>query len=207
MLVKMVVVEVRDPDGRVVKRVTANEELFKASLKLARESGDDLLTLWIYRILVAILAPAVVGGVTSATYTDTTGTSRIQDFKKPMYPYNSPYPNLSDFFNTGYCANRLWISYGSDRTPPTRSDYKLGSKLNEAVATMTYDESARTMTFTAGWTLTADTTIYEVGLEWEATVATGTTCGRVLVDRTVFPDGVTVLAGQTLTITYVISVP
>jgi hypothetical protein len=203
----MIIVEVRDPDGRVVKRVTANEELFRASMKLTGKSRDDLLTLWIYRILLALLTPVLRNGVTTATFTDTTGTSRTQIFKSPMANLNSSGWNLEDFFNTGYCNNRLWIGYGNSNTPPTRTDYKLGNKLNEAVATMTYDESARTMTFTAGWTLTADTVIYEVGLEWEACLSSYYICGRVLVDRTVFPDGITVLAGQTLTITYVISVP
>jgi hypothetical protein len=198
---------VRDPDGRVVKRVTANEEAFRVAQRLAEESGNDLLTLWIYRILLAILAPAVSGGITSATFIDTTGTSRTQYFKREMYPAGSYSPTLSDFFNTGYCSNRLWISYGDSNTPPTRTDYRLGSKLGEAPATMTYDESARTMTFTAGWTLTADTVVYEVGLEWEACVSSYNVCGRVLVDRTVFPDGITALAGKTLTVTYVISVP
>ena len=199
-MVKMVVVEVRDPDGRVVKRVTANEELFKASLKLTRESGNDLLTLWIYRIIRGLLAPVVATGGATETFTDTTGTSRTQ------YMKNNTASNAL-FFNTSSCANRLWISYGNSSTPPTRTDYKLGNKLNEAVAAVTSDESARTVTLTAGWTLTADTTIYEVGLEWEACVSSYTVCGRVLVDRTVFPDGILVKAGQTLTISYVISVP
>jgi hypothetical protein len=203
----MVIVEVRDPDGRVVKRATANEELFRASMKLTGESRDDLLTLWIYRILLAVLTPALTYKITSATFTDTTGTSRTQYFKCPMAGLGSSVYNLYNFFNTGNCNNQLWISYGNSNTPPTRTDYKLGNKLGEAVATMSYDESARTMTFTVGFTLSADTVVYEVGLEWEACVSGCTVCGRVLVDRTVFPDGITVLAGQTLTITYVISVP
>jgi hypothetical protein len=196
----MVIVEVRDPDGTLVKRITANEEAFKVATKLARESGDDLLTLWIYRILRGLLIPAVAGQAISETFTDTTGTSRTQNIKLNVGAY-------ATFFNTYACANRLWISYGNSNVPPTRTDYKLGNKLGEAVASMSYDESARTMTFTAGWTLTADTVIYEVGLEWEACVYSNDTCRRVLVDRTVFPDGITVLAGQTVTITYVFSVP
>jgi hypothetical protein len=196
----MVIVEVRDQDGKVVRKVTANEEAFKVATKLARESENDLLTLWIYRILRGLLTPAIAGQSISETFTDTTGTSRTQFIK-------ANYSSVSGFTNTYVCANRLWISYGSSSVSPTRTDYKLGNKLGDAPATMVYDESARTLTFTAGWTLTSDTTIYEVGLEWEACVYSYNTCGRVLVDRTVFPNGITVLAGQTLTITYVISVP
>jgi hypothetical protein len=196
----MVVVEVRDPDGTLVRRVTVNEELFMLAQKLARENDNDLLTLWIYRILKGLFTPVVAGQSASETFTDTEGTSRTQAVKGNMGSY-------SLFFNTYACNNRLWISYGSSSVSPTRTDYKLGSKLSEAVATMTFDESARTITLTAGWTLTSDTTIYEVGLEWEACVASYNVCGRVLVDRTVFPDGVSVAAGRTLTITYVLTIP
>jgi hypothetical protein len=192
----MVIVEVRDQDGKVVKRVTANEELFKVATKLARESEDDLLTLWIYRILKGLLTPAVTGQSISDIFVDTGGASRTGYLKLAV---------TTNLFNTTYYGpNRLWISYGNSSVAPTRTDYKLGNKLGEAVATMTYDESARIMTFTAGWTLTEDATIYEVGLEWELYLGAQT---RILVDRTVFPDGITALAGQTLTITYVISVP
>jgi hypothetical protein len=196
----MVIVEVRDPDGKVVKRVTANEELFKVSTKLARESENDLLTLWIYRIFRGLLTPLVAGQSAIETYIDTGGTTRTQYIKRDT-------GSSAIFFDTFSCANRLWISYGNSDVPPTRTDYKLGNKLGEAVAIMTYDESARIMTFTAGWTLTSDVTVYEVGLEWEGAIVGYTTCGKILVDRTVFPEGITVLAGQTLTITYVISVP
>jgi hypothetical protein len=196
----MVIIEVKDPDGRIVKRITINEDQFKIVQRLSRESENDLLTLWIYRILRGILAPVVAGTYNTETFTDSTGTARTQRFKS----------NVSTnvlFFNTNVCNNRLWISYGNNSTAPTRTDYKLGNKLGEAVASMSYDESARTLTFTAGFTLSANTTIYEVGLEWETCVESYGTCGRVLLDRTVFPDGITVLAGQTFTVTYVISVP
>jgi hypothetical protein len=199
-MVKMVVVEVRDPDGTLVRRVTTNEELFKLAQSLVRGSEYDLLTLWIFRILRGILTPAITRQWISDTFTDTTGTVRTQNFK-------GDFGGRPAFWETYACPNRLWISYGSSSVPPSRTDYRLGSKLGEAVASMTHDEGARTLTFTAGWTLTADTTVYEVGLEWEACVAGFNVCGRVLLDRTVYPDGIPVRAGQTLTIAYVFSVP
>jgi hypothetical protein len=196
----MVVVEVRDPDGRVVKRVTANEELFNASLKLIRGSENDLLTLWIYRIIRGLLAPVDVVRTWAETFTDITGTSRSQNIKVTL-------GTLAAFNNTTNCANRPWISYGSSSAAPTRTDFRLGSKLGDAVAAMSFDETARTITLTAGWTLRADAVVYEVGLEWEMCVAGCATCGRVLIDRTVFPDGIAVKAGQTMTVSYVITVP
>jgi hypothetical protein len=192
----MVIVEVRDQDGTLVRRVTANEELFKVATKLARESENDLLTLWIYRIIKGLLTPAFSSQNITDIFVDTGGASRTGYLKAPVAA------NIFNTTNPG--PNRPWISYGNSSVAPTRTDYKLGNKLGDAPATMTYDESARIMTFTAGWTLTADATIYEVGLEWELYLGAQ---ARILVDRTVFPDGITALAGQTLTITYVISVP
>jgi hypothetical protein len=203
MLVKMVEVTVTDRDGRVVKRVAVNEDLFNELLKRRMEkNNNDMATAWFLRILRAIFEPTTVNGVTSASFTDTGGASRTQDIKKPMYGYYVTSPNLYDFLNTGYCANRLWVGYGNSPVAPTRTDYKLGNKLGEGVAGVTADETQGTVTISASFTMSADTTIYEVGLEWEAAVSGYSTCGRVLLDRTVFPDGVLVKAGQTVTIVY-----
>jgi hypothetical protein len=196
----MVVVEVRDPDGTLVRRVTANEEQFALAVKLAREVADDLLTLWIFRIIRGLLAPVDTLKSWAETFTDTTGTARTQYTKVSMGA-------IAVFNNTIYCANRPWISYGSSSAAPTRTDFRLGSKLGEAVASISINEGARMITLTIGWTLAANTVVYEVGLEWEMCVAGCATCGRVLIDRTVFPDGITVRAGQTMTVTYVITVP
>jgi hypothetical protein len=199
----MVEVIVRDPDGRVVRRVAVNEELFNEVLKRRIEKNDnDMTTVWFLRILFAILGPVAVSGMSRATYTDTGGTARTQNFKMVMYPYYSSSPALSDFFNTGYCNNRLWIGCGNSSTAPTRSDYKLGNKLTEGLAGVTADESQFTLTISASFTMSANTVVYEVGLEWEGVVEGSGVCGRVLLDRTVFPDGIAVSAGQTLTIVY-----
>ena len=67
---------------------------------------------------------------------------------------------------------------------------------------MTADETAGIITLSVSFTVTTSITVYEVGLEWEGTVSSYNVCGRFLVDRTVFPEGITVQAGQTLTIIY-----
>jgi hypothetical protein len=199
----MVEVIVRDPDGKVVKRVAVNEELFNEVLRRrAEKNGSDMSTAWFLRILLAVFGPAVVGGTTSASYVDTTGASRTQDFKKPMYAAGVTFPALFCFLNTGYCNNRLWIGYGSSGATPTRTDYKLGSKIAEGLAGVTADEVQGTLTISASFTFSADTIVYEVGLEWEGTVAGCSTCGRVLLDRTVFPGGISVKAGQTMAVVY-----
>jgi hypothetical protein len=202
-MVKMVEVVVRDPDGRVVRRVAVNEGLFNEVLR-RRIGGNngDMATAWFLRILLAIFGPTTQRGITSASYTDTSGTARTQNFKMVMYSYSTTIPDLSDFFNTGYCNNRLWVGYGVSSAAPTRADYRLGNKLGEGLAGVTADEAQGTLTISASFTMSADTVVYEVGLEWEGAVASAGTCGRVLLDRTVIPGGVVVGAGQTLTVVY-----
>jgi hypothetical protein len=194
----MVEVIVRDPDGRVVKRVAVNEDLFWEYVKRVRASPDRG-TRWGVRLLEAIFAPAGTGGTTTFTATDTTGTSRTQNIK---FPYTYAPDRAYTFFHTYYCPNRLWIGYGTDPTPPSPSDYKLGNKVAEGLAVATGDDLQGTLTISASFTMTQDTVIYEIGLEWEGTVASYNVCGRFLIDRTVFPEGLTVRAGQTLTVIY-----
>jgi hypothetical protein len=191
----MVEVIVRDPDGRVVNRVAVNEDLFNYVLERVKDRPLDLATVWFIRIMRGLFGAVTAGGNWGETFTDTSGTSRFQYIK------NLAGTNYM-FFNTSYCNNRLWIGYGNSSTPPTRTDYKLGNKLNEGIAGVTADETQATITLSASFTMATDTVIYEVGLEWEGTVASNNTCGRVLLDRTVFPNGITVLAGQTITIVY-----
>jgi len=194
-LVKMVEVIVTDRDGRVVKRVAINEDLFNYVLEKTREKPLDLATAWFLRIVRGIFAPVAVVGRQLETFTDTGGTSRTQRIKGPT-------GTEVLFFNTAYCNNRLWIGYGNSSVAPTRTDYKLGDKLGEGIAGGTIDESQGTLTISASFTMSTDTTIYEVGLEWEACVLDYSTCGRVLLDRTVFPGGILVGANQTITVVY-----
>jgi hypothetical protein len=194
-LVKMVEVVVTDRDGRVVNHVAVNEELFNYVLERVKEKPLDLATAWFLRIMRAIFAPVTPRGYVSEAFTDTGGTSRSQLFKRDL-------GSTPLFFETTACNNRLWIGYGSSSAPPTRTDFRLGSKLGEGLVGVVADEYQGTLTISASFTMGADTTIYEVGLEWEATVSAHNVCGRVLLDRTVFPDGILVRAGQTITIVY-----
>ena len=191
----MVEAIVRDPDGKVVKRVAVNDELFNYVLEKVKENSLDLTTAWFLRIMGAIFGAVTVGGSIFATFVDTGGSSRTQAIKRGV-GYNEV------LFNTGSCNNRLWIGYGSSLTVPTRTDYRLGNKLGEGVAGVTVDEVQGTVTISASFTMSVDTTIYEVGLEWEAVMSSYSLCGRVLLDRTVFSDGIFVGAGQTVTFVY-----
>jgi hypothetical protein len=194
-MVKMVELVVTDADGRVLNRVAVNEELFNYVLEKTRENQLDLVTVWFLRIMRGVFGPTPVSGIWSEAFVDTSGTSRTQNLKKDV-------GSLYIFFNTNSCSNRLWIGYGSSSVAPTRSDYRLGNKIAEGVAGVVADEIQGTLTISASFTMSTDTVVYEVGLEWEGCVATYNTCGRVLLDRTVFSNGIPVAAGQTLTVAY-----
>jgi len=198
-MVKMIELVVTDREGRVIRRVAVNEDLFNKALE---RSNNDFSTAWFIRILRAVFEPLSTSGVSSASFTDTTGTARTQDFKKPMYPASSSSPILIDFFNTAYCYNRLWVSCGTGTTPPTRTDYKLENEVAEGVASLTASEDIGIITVAGAFTFTADTVISEIGLKWEGVVNSSSICGKVLLDRTVLDTPITVPAGTTLTVVY-----
>lgn len=191
---KIVEVIVTDGDGKVVKRVAMNEDVFNYVLEKTRESLDTA-TVWFLRIMRGLFGPTPVRGNLEETFTDTDGTSRTQNIKFGSSSFGA-------FNCTYYCSNRLWIGYGNSSAAPSRTDYKLGNKLGEGIAGITINETQGILTLSASFTMGADTVIYEVGLEWEMTVAGSSACGRVLLDRTVFPSGITVSAGQTISIIY-----
>jgi hypothetical protein len=197
---KAVILEVRNPDGTLAKRVAVNEDLLKEYLERRKKHyGDeqDLTTLWFFRILAALFATTQKSNTSMFSFTDETGTSRSQYVKCSF--------NIYLFFDTYNIPNYMVIAIGTDTTSPTRTDYKLGNKINEAVATVTVDETGFTITLSAAFTFASDTVIYEVGLLWHGCVAANNVQGRFLVDRTVFSNGISVAAGQTLSIAYVFS--
>jgi hypothetical protein len=195
-MLKMVEAKVIDKDGRIIKRIAVNEEEFNEYVeKMKKKNNNDLTTLWFLRFLVALFTPVDLAANSSFTFTDTGGTSRTQVVKGNFGANNG-------FLNTTYCLNKPYIGVGTSSTSPTRSDYRLGNKVAEAVASIYSDENIFVITLTAGFVFSSDTVIYEVGLEWLGTISGSSTCGRFLVDRTVFPDGISVPAGQTLAITY-----
>jgi hypothetical protein len=189
-------------DGdRVVRRIAVNEDLREEYLRRRAEGNGDMVTLWFFRLVAAIFEPVTAGTHgTPFSFVDVTGTSRSIRAKTAT---GTAVPTDELIWNTsGTANNRFWISVGTSNVSPLPSDFKLGSKVAEVLATRYVDESIMTITLSGGITFTTDTTIYEVGLEWECNVAGATTPGRVLVDRTVFPDGIPVPAGRTLAVVY-----
>jgi hypothetical protein len=178
------------------KCIEVGRDLFEEALKIKREMErrGDLTTRWWRRFMIALFNNVTTGGVNSISFTDTGGSSRSQDVKKSISGY-------AFILNTYYCNNRFWISVGNGTSPPIIDDYRLVFKLAEGLASLSYDEGQGVIVLSAGFQFSSDTTIYEVGLEWEAAV-TGATCGRLLIDRTVISGGFTAPANTPITVTY-----
>jgi hypothetical protein len=75
---------------------------------------------------------------------------------------------------------------------------RVAGKIAETVSA---DTANRIVTIQATLSFTSDVTIYEIGLEISATDQNGVTTW-ILLDRTVVSGGIAVQAGQSLRITY-----
>jgi len=179
------------------KCIELNKDLFEKALEIRKEmiNRGDLRTRWWIRFMIALFTPVSVGSMNTFSFTDTTGVSRTQNVKATL-------GTNSVFLNTSYCNNRFWISVGSDSTPPNVDNVSIRSKITEALASFSSDESNGVIVLSAGFQFASDTTIYEVGLEWEATLTGSSTCGRVLIDRSVISGGFTAPANTPITVTY-----
>jgi len=187
--------------GRVVRRVAVNEDLREEYLRRRAGGNGDMITLWFFRVVAAIFesVPAGVNG-SPVSLKDIRGDDRSVIVKTSEEVYD---PFSASIWNTtGDRHNRFWISVGRDGTPPSPTDYSLRNKIAETIATWNPNESARTILLTGGFVFAEDTTIYEVGLEWECNIARAPHPRKFLVDRTVFPNGIPVQAGQTLSVVY-----
>ena len=183
------------------KCIEIGRDLFEKALNIRQEmiKRGDLRTRWWVRFIGAIFRPVDRYGNATFSHVDTGGTSRT------AYVKNNVGANHL-IFNTNACNNRFWISVGNGTTSPTIDDYKLVSKLADALASYAFDDVNGIITLSAGFTFTSDTVITEIGLEWECAVEFYYTCGRILVDRTLLSSPFTAPAGTPITVTYKILV-
>jgi hypothetical protein len=179
------------------KCIEIGKDLFEEALRIKREAEKrgDLTTRWWKRFMIALFTGVVVSGYSTFSFVDTGGVSRTQSVKYPL-------GTQSLLFNTGGCNNRFWISVGIMSTPSSIDQTGLLNKIAEAITSLSYDESQGIILLSVGFQFSSDTTIYEVGLEWEATLSSYNVCGRFLIDRTVIPDGFTAPANTPITVTY-----
>jgi len=179
------------------KCIEIGRDLFEEALKIRKKMIErgDLTTRWWRRFMASLLAPTSAKGTSLFSYTDTGGTSRSQRVKADL-------GTNALLLNTSFCNNRFWISVGSDSTPPSIDNVSIMSKIADALASFSSDETNGVIVLSAGFQFTTDIVIYEVGLEWEVTLTSYDACGRFLVDRTVIPDGFTAPANTPVTVSY-----
>jgi len=187
----MIELLVKDKDGRIVNRVAVNEKILQL---MNSKDNMDYSTRWFIRLMYKIFEPVSGSGSNAISWTDITGASKTVLIKSSV--------SASVLWTTYVCNFRMWISVGTSSTPPTRDDFKLGNKIADGLASISVDETNGIITLSASFSFASDITIFEVGLELEAAIGGQTACGRVLLDRTVISDGVSVLGGQTLSVVY-----
>jgi len=183
------------------KCIEIGRDIFEKSLAIRQEmiKRGDLRTKWWIRFIGAIFSSVNVGGSVSFTFTDTGGVSRTQYVKRNA---GATLGYSEIIFNTMYCNNRFWIAVGNGTASPTIDDYRLGSKIAEALPSYRLDDVNGVIVLSASFTFSNDTTITEVGLEWECNAYSVDICARILIDRTLLSSPFTAPANTLITVTY-----
>jgi len=199
-LEKCVIIELKDKKtGKTVKRIGINEEQFNEYLKRKKESGD-LGTNNLGRLLQGIFKNTTKTAREKILLITDTGIETETETKHPE--------SMAYFFNnSNYSDIGSKIRVGDSAMPPSREQYNLqGTILGESDAAVYWADGGDYVDITASFSWTEDKTIYEIGLFYQLCGLTNPNYHIVMFDRTVYPEGIFVPAGQVLTITYRIMV-
>jgi hypothetical protein len=160
-------------------------------------SDNDLFTAWILRMFQSMFASVLAGGTVSFSAYDDTGASRTFNFKRNMGS------GVSHIFTTFGCPSGVRVRYGSSSVTPSRTDSRLLTEVFvDGSPRLVIDESGGLVLVESVVSFGSDTTICEVGLSLYASVAGTSTCGEILLDRTVFSPCRTVPANTPYTVRY-----
>jgi hypothetical protein len=160
-------------------------------------SGGDLFTIWILRMFYAMFASVLTRGTVSFSASDDTGALRSFIFKRDMGSAGH------HIFNTNSCLSGVRVRYGSGSASPLRNAYRLDSEIFvDSNPSLIIDEVRGFVMVESVVAFGSDTIICEVGLSLVATVAGATTCGEVLLDRTVFSPCRSIPADTPYTVRY-----
>jgi hypothetical protein len=182
---------------KVVRRLSINEDLREEYIKRRADGNHDMITLWFFRAITGIFEP-VSGSASGTAYPIIDVEGRNVSI---LIKFSGTIGDV--IWNTfPGRPNRFWVVVGTDSTPPDPRNHRLGNKIAEALASLHADENNRIITLSAGFTFPSSVTIYEIGLVWECSTGPFGIAIRFLVDRTVFPGGISVGAGQTLSVVY-----
>jgi hypothetical protein len=182
---KELVITVRRRDGRVEERRIVVDK------KVGDNQNGDLLTLWAFRLIRCYFLDVTRGTTVVIDVVDLGGTSR-----RPTC-----IGNINAFLGSE-CTDRFtFIGFGSDPTPPSRTDYRLLGELARVRAFQLVFESDLRFVIFGSWTPDSNVTVCEVGLYLRVCDAGGV--GRfLLIDRSVLDSCINVGAGETISVTY-----
>jgi hypothetical protein len=185
VLRRELVVAVRRRDGRVEERRIVVDK------KVGDNQSEDLVTLWVFRLVRCLFAEAGRGGRVTFSFTDMGGTSRSQECIR----------GLNIFLGSGCTDRYAFIGFGSDPTPPSRDNYRLLGELARVRAfQQVFDSDLRFVNF-GSWSPDSDVSVCEVGLYLRVCDSDGG-AGFLLIDRSVLDSCINVGAGETISVTY-----
>jgi hypothetical protein len=159
-------------------------------------SDNDLFTAWILRLFQALFTYVGVGGSVSFSASDDTGTART-------FVLKGIYGADSFVFNTNTCVQGVRVRYGMSSTPASRTDNRLLQEIYvDGNPRVVMDETRGFVMVESVVSFGADTIICEVGLSMAMTVSGTSTCGEVLLDRTVYDTCRSIPANTPYTVRY-----
>jgi len=117
--------------------------------------------------------------------------------------------------DVGAAINGTWDALGSGKTEIgigsgtagfSQSDTTLGSLISrDNVSNQTLDKSNRLIRMSASASISSSTTVAETGLFWNGVIDTATNRFRMLWERTVLDNSISVVNGDTVSTTYEIT--
>jgi hypothetical protein len=126
----------------------------------------------------------------TASVTDVNGTSRS-------------IPTTGNDTWTASTTTRTEIGIGSGTAGFSQSDTTLGSLISrDNVSNQTLDKGNRLIRMSASASISSSTTVAETGLFWNGVIDTGTNRFRMLWERTVLDNSISVASGDTVSTTY-----
>jgi hypothetical protein len=180
-----------EPKPRKVASV--GEDLFEEYLEKKKKLyPNDLGTNWFGRTMATFFRNSK--GIIYFTVVDVTGASRSIQERVTVAT------TLINSVSSSDCGT--YIGIGTSSTPPTKTDYKLGSEVSRQPAIATFTDEANSFAVSSVFSLGSDTDIYEIGLYWKE----GYTGYVWLLDRTVLPSPVTFPANTAMSVAYVFAI-
>jgi len=160
-----------------------------------RACGGDLSTRNFYNFMANVFSVALQ----DFSVVDDGGVSRTVRIRFSTTDFNKG----SIFWNTYRCVHAVRVRFGSGATLPSKTDFKLESEfLAVTNPVVRVDEAGGFVYIEAGFTDVVPRDVCEVGLTLAGTVSGNSTCGEVLLDRTVFSPCRSIPAGTPYVVRY-----